>query len=525
MKQFDKVQIKKPGANKFDLSHGRKFSCNWSNLYPVLVQEVLPGDRFRVSTETMIRTAPLVAPVMHRINSYIHYFFVPDRLTWTQFEEGITGGEDGTSNPVFPYFNLGNLEKGYLQEGGLADHMGVPTVDLATDITNTVRCSAIPFRAYQKIWDEYYRDQNLEDPIGVLPASGQVSGTELAKTLTMRQRAWEKDYLTSSLPWAQRGAPVNLPVDGIGTVAYKTVSEIYDSSTGTPLALDVLLGSTDALGQAGKLKYKTAISADGVDARLQNINTITIDGQFTINDFRTAARLQEWLEKNATGGSRYTEQIRAHFGVTSSDARLQRPEYLGGGRSPIVVSEVLSTFQESEGSIPQGNMAGHGVSVGKSNRFARRFEEHGYILGIMSLLPETAYQQGLPRHFSRDNKLAYAFPEFAHLGEQAVLNQEVFVQWTGPNGNAGTFGYQSRFSEYKYNPSTVHGQFRSTLNFWHLGRIFDIAPPLNASFIKSDPSYRIFAVTDPSEDHFYVQMFHRIDAIRLLPYFGTPSIS
>ena len=237
-----------------------------------------------------------------------------------------------------------------------------------------------------------------------------------------------------------------------------------------------------------------------------------------MNELRRAEKLQQWLEKNARGGARYVEQILSHFGVVSSDARLQRPEYLGGGKTPVVISEVLQTSASQEDSA-QGNPAGNGISVGTSHRFNKYFEEHGFIIGIMSVLPKTAYQQGLPRMFQRTDKFDYYYPEFAHLGEQEVLNSEVYLDPTGATYNRGTFGYQSRYAEYKYNADTVHGDFRESLNFWHLGRIFNTADPdgegvgkpvLNKEFVESKPSNRIFNVTTDDVNHLWAEVYQDI---------------
>lgn len=220
-------------------------------------------------------------------------------------------------------------------------------------------------------------------------------------------------------------------------------------------------------------------------------------------------------------GSRYVEQILSHFGVKSSDARLDRAEYLGGGKQRVTFSEVLQT---AEGTNPVGTMAGHGYALGTSNRFQRSFEEHGFVIGIMSVLPKTAYQNGLDRMWSRADKFDYYWPEFANIGEQEVKNQEIF--WSGLAGqtNGNTWGYQQRYAEYKYQNSTVHGDFKTNLNFWHMGRIFAALPPLNGTFVEADPTNRVFAVTDPNIDKILVQIYNNVDAIRLMPYYSVPSI-
>lgn len=240
---------------------------------------------------------------------------------------------------------------------------------------------------------------------------------------------------------------------------------------------------------------------------------------------RQSNALQRFLEKNARGGWRYIEQLLAHFGEHNSDYRLQRPEYLGGGKQPVVMSEVLNTAGET-GGLPQGNMAGHGLSVGNVNQFKRKFKEHGYVFGIMSVLPRTAYQQGVPREFRRLEKLDYYFPEFAHLGEQEVSQDELYHDFTAAQDtNLNTvFGYQQRFAEYKYKNSTVHGLFRDDLDHWHMGRKFTSAPTLNNAFMNSDPTDRIFAVNEPTNEDVWAQLYHNLKAVRPMPFFANPSL-
>lgn len=524
MSIFSKIKISRPRANKFDLSHERKMSMQMGYCVPMLVQEIVPGDSFRVRSEIMMRLAPMLAPIMHRVNVFTHYFFVPNRLVWEQkeWEDFITGGREGDSAPVAPFiaFNDANANEldGAVGIGSLWDYLGLPPQSSSQFTLSEINVSAIPFRAYQLIWDEYYRDQNVTASLDISKTSGAVTGAELTKLLTLRKRAWEKDYFTSALPWAQRGDEVLIPLDA--DIDWSEPARIFNIAGGTVTAGNV----TNAGAGAGA--GASVLDSDGDQVRIENIDGIS-NAVVTINDLRTSVQLQKWLENNARGGARYIEQILVHFGVVSSDARLQRPEYLGGGKQPVTISEVLSTAQVelSEDDLPQGNMAGHGVSVGRSNGFQRKFEEHGYVIGIVSVLPRTAYMQGVPRHFTRFDKYDYYWREFSHLGEQAVRNKELY--WdplTDPSFYSpdGTFGYQSRYAEYKYQPSTVHGQFRDTLLFWHMARFFNGEPVLNENFIMSDPTKRIFAVTDPSTEDLYVQIYNDVSAMRLMPYFGTP---
>lgn len=510
MQLFNSVQQNRPRLNKFDLSHERKLTANMGVLTPIYVQDVVPGDKFRVSTEIMMRLAPMLAPVMHRMNVFVHYFFVPNRLVWNEWEDFITGGPDGTLAPVHPFVTIDDATKNYFGHGSLSDHMGVPYVDPANIITNETNISTLPFRAYQTIYNEYYRDQNLQQTPVVVPlTSGEDNAAAFAILATTRKRAWEKDYFTSALPFAQRGAPVTMPIEATGTA-----STPYISFSGAPPDGDTKIISVGLEDRLGDVAGNTLVPNDW---------TVAIDSSsITINDLRRSVKLQEWLEKNARGGARYIEQILVHFGVLSSDARLQRPEYLGGGKQPIVISEVLSTV-DYDGSKPQGNMSGHGLSVGRSNGFARRFEEHGYVIGIMSVLPRTAYQQGIPRHLQKFDKFDIFWPTFANLGEQEINYKEIYYD-AGGVSTVTPFGYQSRYSEYKYMPSTVHGEFKSTLAYWHMGRIFAAEPDLNEDFVMSDPTTRIFAVEEGPEDYLWIQLFNRVDALRPMPYFGTPTL-
>jgi len=522
MSIFNQVRGTKVKKNVFDMSHDRKMSFNMGDLIPILCEDIVPGDKFEMSTETLIRLAPMLAPVMHRVNVYTHYFFVPNRLIWDEWEDFITGGEDGLQQPIMPKTTVNAGNQALYGAGKLADYLGYNFETL----TQNQDINVLPFRAYQTIFNEYYRDQNLEAKVGVEKTSGAITGTERDAIIQIQKRAWEKDYLTSALPWTQRGGEVTTPIGGTADIQLKNPTsglgqQVLDASTGAPMT-----GSNVPLNQnSGSMRSSTTqiqIDPANFEADLDGATSTSI------NELRRAARLQEWLEKNARGGARYIEQILAHFGVRSSDARLQRPEYLGGGKSPVVISEVLQT-SESDDSVtnptPQGHMAGHGIGAGASNAFKKKFKEHGYIIGIMSVLPTTVYQQGVPRHFSRFDKLEYPWPEFAHIGEQEVLNQEVYHDPTiDDTWMAETFGYQSRYAEEKYGVSTVHGDMRDELDYWHMSRIFNGRQALNEDFIKANPTKRIFAVEDGTEDELYCQLYHNISAIRPLPYFSNPRL-
>lgn len=512
MKFFDqKIKIQHPGKSKFDLSHEKKLSCNMGELIPILCQEVLPNDSFRKNTETMMRLAPMLAPMMHRVNVYVHDFFVPSRILWKEHEDFMTKGT-GVMPTMFIGQTADPLENVWAT-GGLADYMGLPPYDGTTVPAIQEKITALPFRAYQRIYWEYFADETLS---GSEPAnsmdSGPIADADVKALMTLRNRAWEKDYYTSSLTEAQQGQPISIPF------TYKDISDLKDS-TGAPALASTLVGTGGAGGQMQVNKPDAATS--GLGGRVENIDHLA-----TINEFREANAIQRFLEKLKRAGSRYVEYLKMVWGATAPDSRLQRPEFLGGSRNPIVISEVLSTFDNTAADLPQGTMTGHGISVGSSNHWSQTFTEHGYIISILSVLPRTGYQQGLDKMFSRLSQLDFAIPDFSHLGEQAVLNKEVYFDPAElvPGANDATFGYQSRYAEYKFKNNTSHGDFRTKLAFWHMDRIFAVRPALNGEFIKADPTYRIFAVEDPDLDHLWVQIYHNMSAVRCLPYNGTPTI-
>lgn len=501
---FNTIKGSRVRRNAFNLSHEKKLSMNMADLVPIYLQEVLPGDKFRLSTECVIRLAPQIAPVMHRVNVYTHYFFVPNRLVYANWQKFITGGVDGKQAPPFPTLTIDPAYKQMYAPGSLGDYFGMPTIDQTETPTSTMKVSALPFRAYQKIYNEYYRDQTLTTEIPVLDTDTVTES--LSDLMSMRKRQWQKDYFTSALPNSQRGDNVLVPT----TLVYK------EPAGG-------LIAGSDMPSASGAVSISGGVFKDSgnVDLTVDNIEGM----EATINDLRKSIRLQEWLEKNARAGSRYIEQILAHFNVMTPDYRLQRPEYLGGGQQPVVFSEVLANFGSVE--IPQGNMAGHGISIGQTNQFKKFFSEHGYVIGIMSVLPSTCYQQGLDKQLTKglNGKFDFAFPEFANIGEQPIDNQELYFDFFDSTDqyNPKTFGYTPRYAEYKFKNSSVHGDFKSTLNFWHMGRIFETNPQLNNSFTEADPSERIFAVDDNGATHkLYVQLYNNVHAIRPLPVYGTP---
>lgn len=508
---FNSIQLYKPKKNVFDLSHDFKFSGDMGNLYPILVNECVPGDNYTISCEAMVRFAPMLAPIMHRVDVSMHYFFVPNRIIWDNWEKFIV--DSSVSAPVMPYINSDNFELQYstsLPTSAItADFLGIPTPPNGSTVTSI---NLLPFAAYQCIYNEYYRDQNLIPPVNYKLNDGNngTSASRIRELTDLRKRAWEHDYYTASLPFAQKGNAVDIPIAGIEN----DIPVVFNQAVTAANQVDT------NLGLLGINNLNPAVGSGPVGALFAQTSTADVQPG-TINDLRRAMRLQEWLEKNARGGTRYVENILTHFGVKSSDARLQRPEYITGIKSPIVISEVLNTTGEQSG-LPQGNMAGHGIGV-TSGKYGKYFcEEHGYIIGIMSVMPKTAYQQGIPRTYLKFDALDYFWPSFANIGEQEVQKQELYAYTANKEQ---TFGYVPRYAEYKYMPSRVAGEFRTTLDYWHLGRKFATEPSLNQQFIECDPAStkRIFAVEEGA-DSLYCHVYNKIRAVRPMPKFGTPML-
>lgn len=589
---FQNILVPKVRKSVFDLSYENKLSFDMGQLVPIYQENVVPGDKLRVNTEVLLRFAPMLAPIMHRVNCYVHYFFVPYRLIWDDWQEFITGGEDGLSQPVFPRLPLTESDSKFAV-GTLADYLGYNFPNDANTSPSIAEYSLLPFRAYQMIYNEYYRDQNLTNEVQISKASGDSTTTDnllkgtdystadaaLYELTKLRYRAWEKDYFTSALPWVQRGVAAQIPFGNpsLGLTTSGELNSLLDvyqksnlpNSSSWQRTISGQLNQASTSGQRdedlafggsrvsysyrwkddGTSETKTPsgssanlmatgegynLEANGVlsDINLngthavsvkQLLNKLKVDGLTapTINELRLAEHIQKWLERNARGGARYIEQILSHFGVRVPDYRLDRPEYLGGGKSPVQISEVLQT-SATDDVTPQANMAGHGYSVGNKNKFSYKFDEHGIVLGIMSVLPRTSYQDGVSRHLMKFDKFDYYFPEFAHLGEQEVKNCEVYNGTTLSEDPLGTFGYQERYAEYKYRSGEVHGDFKTNLDFWHLGRKFQGTPSLNTSFVTSDPSKRIFAVEDGA--HMWCQLYNNVRAVRPMPKHAIPSL-
>lgn len=547
---FQSVQLNKPQRSSFDLTHDKRLTTRMGRLTPILCLECVPSDSFRGSSEILMRLAPLLAPIYDQIELYVHYFFIPNRLLTKDWEEFITGGRLGVGidpllAPIPPNFDIGNVinvNAPQLEKSSLADYLGVPVftdIDPLAGAYDDILCDLMPFIAYQLTWFHYYRDRNFVGDdfftadIPVDP--GTHAGNFLQQLMDLRLRSYRHDYFHSALPFTQRGEEVLIPIDV--DVTYLPESLIRNSFTNNlmdgPNYMQVAPAVSGGTAKvAGGLQIGdsggTGVTA-GQQVRVENIDSLS-NGSTTINDFRAAYALQVWLERNAIGGSRYTESTQAHFGVKPQDSRLQRPEYIGGGRIPVRISEVVSTAWSNDGTadVPQANMAGHGITYGNTNQFNYFCTEHGFILGIASIMNPPSYQQGLPKMFQRRSFLDYPWPTFAKLGEQEVMASEIYASPANfqpdPGGVIPIFGYQSRYADWKYVCTTNHGDFKDTLLFWTLTNVFaDPGPILSAEFNEFDDATqnRIFAVSDV--DNFWLYVHNKISVKRPLPYFGTPN--
>ena len=485
---FNRTGAIVPKRSMFDLSYRKTLTCDMGQLIPIVCDEMVPGDLFEMGNEIVVRYQPLVAPILHEVNVYTHYYFVPYRLLWSQWEEFITGGADGQSSAVLPRWSPTNNA-----EGSLWDYLGLPTGVVPTD--------ALPVdfirRAYNFIYNHYYRDENLQ--------------TAVAETNeAILYRAWEKDYFTSALPWQQRGIAPALPISGITTAIWPDAVGTGDTVLTNP-TVNLSENRLDFHMDTPTLRWYQLLN--------HNVVNLASATTFNVSDLRLAFQIQKWMERNARAGVRYTEFLRSHYGVAPRDERLDRPEYIGGSKAPVIVSEVLQTSSTS--TTPQGNMAGHGLSADKAYIAKYHAQEFGVVVGLMSIMPRSAYQQGIDRQWLRRSRYDFYSPEFANLSEQGIERAEIYAT-TSANENRTIFGFQGRYDEMRFKRSMVCGKMRSTYDYWHLGRKFASSPLLNEDFIKCVPSKRIFA--SQSEPGIIANVGNMIRALRPMPIMSSPGM-
>jgi hypothetical protein len=515
-------QVPKADINRssFNRSHGLKTTFDVDKLVPILVDEVLPGDTHKLNTNIFARLATPINPIMDNMYLDTFYFFVPMRLVWDNYAKffGEQTNPGDSTDYVIP--KITSLSSGATTPGSLTDYFGVP-INRSYN-AGTQQVNALPYRAYWLIYDEWFRDQNLQDSANIYRTDngGQITAQAGFEWWQPATRGKRHDYFTSCLPFAQKGDSITLPV---GDKAYIG----YEGEAGTQAT--AFFTNPAGAQQQGYLLKDTSTNNIEI-AGLNNVESRKLYADLSqatsasINDWRQAFQIQRFLEKDARSGTRYTEKVKGFFGVTSPDSRLQRPEYLGGGTTPVNIHPVAQQ-SATDSTSPQGNLSAFGTASENNSGFIKSFTEHGYIIGLANVRADLTYQQGLDRMWSRETQYDFFWPTFAHLGEQAVLNKEIFVSGTATDDEV--FGYQERYAEYKYKRSQLTGLFRSdasaSLDAWHLSEDFANTPTLGDTFIKSNtPLDRAIAV--PSEPHFIMDAFFNLTSIRPMPVFSPPGM-
>ncbi|QCQ85042.1 major capsid protein [Blackfly microvirus SF02] len=507
-----------------------------SALIPIFVEEVLPGDTFNVQATLFARLSTPILPIMDNLILESFFFFVPNRLTWSNWKK-FMGEQDAPGDSISFQIPQTVCPVGGWTIGSIADYMGLPTVGQVGG-ANTVTHSCLPMRAYALIYNAWFRDENLCAPYGVSTGDGPDVPAAWGNPTPRGKRF---DYFTSCLPFVQKGVAVQIPVSGNATVKTSAAELITGGGPYSPMALRTSGGGVpltggfnmrSAGGAGGGMNESTVANATGANSVIPtnlyaDLTTGTIG---TINQLRQSVAIQQLLERDARGGTRYTEILQSQFGVTPQDARLQRPEYLGGGSTPVNISEIPQTSATglTGATTPLGSLAAKGTLVGHGHGFTSSFAEHGYVLGIIAVRADLTYQQGLRRHWSRLTRYDFYTPVFANLGEQSVLNKEIFCD--GGANDALVFGYLPRWDEYRFNPSEITGLFRSTaaatIDIWHLAQKFAAVPTLNTTFIQEAvPLSRVLAVGAAANGkQFILDAFFRIKAARPLPMYSNPGL-
>lgn len=514
---------------KFDRSHVYKTTFNSGKLIPVFVDEVLPGDTTRMSVNYFARLATPIKPIMDNIYLDWFFFFVPNRLVWDHWQNFCFEQEDpdDSTDYVIPTTSAGDTSDTSKSVGTLWDYFGLP---IGISNGSGINVSALPFRAVYLIWNEWFRDENLQksvkiqkgDANEVLDSSRFNDQPSWVSDLNVSgyvcpPRCKRHDYFTSALPWTQKGPGVNISLTGNAPVMASTNTEPAPHVPGIYVARD---GASDTRFSAITWDTSPAnVLSGSIYADLSDISSVTING------LRTAFQMQKFYERLARGGSRYTEVLRSFFGVVSPDARLQRPEFLGSFTKMIMVNPIAQT-SATDATTPQGNLSAYGVTAAKFHGFTKSFVEHGYIIGFVSARADLTYQQGINKMWLRSTVYDFYWPTFAHLGEQAIELREIYAQ--GTEADTKVFGYQERYAEYRYKPSQITGKFRSSvangnLDIWHLSQFFSNAPTLNEEFITENPPIkRIIAVQD--EPEFLLDIGFKYTTVRPVPMFGTPGL-